>query len=154
MSYHTWHEYGYGICVDDIETTADKVFELVHLAPNFEKEFYEWVESYREDGDPESVAELITMDQIYEYEGGNYCEIGLGPIVASVIKECEEIELLCCSDFDCYHYLIFSTTYPWYMTDKEKNMTEEDVRCLFAKYVNILTDTDVTVDYQSVANGG
>ena len=40
MSYQTWHEYGYGICVDDIETTANKVFELIHLAPNFEKEFY------------------------------------------------------------------------------------------------------------------
>ena len=23
MSYRTWHEYGYGVCMDDIETTAD-----------------------------------------------------------------------------------------------------------------------------------
>lgn len=154
MSYQTWHEYGYGICVDDIDTTADNVFALVHLAPNFEKEFYKWIETYREDGDPESIAELITMDTIYEYENDDYCEYGLAPIIAAVIKECEDVELLCCSDFNSYHYLIFSATYPWRMNYKEKNMTEEDVCCLFVKYVSILTDTEITVDYQSVANGG
>ena len=41
MSYQTWHDYGYGICVDDIETTVDKVFELVHMAPKFEKDYLE-----------------------------------------------------------------------------------------------------------------
>ena len=152
MSYHTWHDYGYGICVDDIETNEDKVFELVHLAPEFEKKFYEWLDTWREDGDPESIAEIITMDEIYEYEDN--CDNGLGPIIMNVIKECEGIELLVCSDYNCYHYLIFSVTYPWYMTEKEKNMTEEDVRALIAKYVNILTDKPITIDYQSVENGG
>ena len=154
MSYRTWHEYGYGVCMDDIETTANKVFELVHLAPEFEKRFYKWIENYREDGDPESIAEFITMDIIHEYEDDNCCEYGLGPIVMEVVKECEDVELLSCSDFDGYHYLIFSTTYPWYMNDKEKNMTEEDVRLLFAKYVSILTNKVINVEYQSVANGG
>lgn len=154
MIYQIWHEYGYGICVDDIKTTADKVFDLVHRAPNFTKKFYEWIERFREESDPESIAEIITMDMINEYESGDCCAYGLGTIIASVIKECEGISLLCCSDFDCYHYLIFSTTYPWYMTEKEKNMTEEDVRCLFAKYVNVLTDEPISVEYQSVANGG
>lgn len=61
MSYQSWHNYGYGICVDDIETTADKVFELVHLAPEFEKKFYKWAETYREDGDPDDIKKVITM---------------------------------------------------------------------------------------------
>lgn len=154
MSYQSWHEYGYGICVDDINTTADKVFELVHLAPKFEKKFYEWVETYREDGDPESIAEFLPMDSIYEYEDDDCCDYGLGPIMRDVIKECEDVELLCCFDYDGNHYLIFSVTYPWWMTDKEKSMTEEDVRALFAKYVSMLTNVAVTVDYQSVENGG
>ena len=154
MSYHTWHNYGYGICIDDIETTANKVFELVHLAPNFEKKFYQWVETYREDGDPESIAELITMDEIYEYEDNCYYECGLGPIISAVIKELEDVELLCCADYNCSHYLIFSVTYPWHMTEKEKNMTEEDIRCLFVKYIKMLTDETITVNYQSVEDGG
>lgn len=154
MSYQSWHNYGYGICVDDISTTADKVFELVHLAPEFEKKFYEWVETWREENDPENIAEIITMEQIYEYEDDCYCEYGLAPIISAVIEECEGIKLLACSDYNCYHYLIFLVAYPWYMSEKEKNMTEEDVRTLIAKYVNILTDVDITVDYQSVENGG
>lgn len=154
MSYHSWHEYGYGICVDDINTNKYKVFDLVHLAPNFEKRFYKWAETYREDRDPEDIKEVITMDSIYEYEDDNCYDFGLAPIVMEVIKECEDVELLCCDDYNGYHYLIFSVTYPWNMTKKEKNMTEEDVRLLFTKYVSMLTDTAVTVDYQSVENGG
>ena len=154
MSYQSWHNYGYGICVDDINTTADKIFELVHMAPKFTEKFYKWVEAYREDGDPESIAEFITMDIIYEYDDDCFCEYGLAPIISAVIKECEGIELLACSDYNCNHYLIFSVMYPWQMTEKEKNMTEEDIRLLIAKYVHVLTNVDIDVNYQSVENGG
>jgi hypothetical protein len=154
MSYNTWHDYGFGICVDDIKTTEDKVFELIHLAPSFEKEFYKWIETFREDVDPESIAELITMDQINEYEDSSCCLRGLGVIIKQVINECEDINLLICDDFDCYHYLIFSMHYPWYMSEKEKNMTEKDVYDLFNKYVSMLTDEFISIDYQEVENGG
>lgn len=33
-------------------------------------------------------------------------------------------------------------------------MTEERLRTIYAKYVSILTDRAVAVDYQSVENGG
>ena len=154
MSYQSWHNYGYGICVDDIETTADKVFELIHLAPEFEKKFYKWAETYREDGDPDDIKKVITMDIIYEYEDDLYSDYGIGPIMKEVIKECEDIELLCCDDYNCYHYLIFPVAYPWGLSEKEKNMTEEDVRLLIVKYVNVLTDANVNIEYQSVENGG
>lgn len=154
MSYSTWHDYGFGICVDDIKTTEDKVFELVHLAPNFEKDFYQWIENFREDGDPESIAELMTMDQIDEYEDRSCCMRGLGVIIKGVIEECEDIHLLACDDFNGYQYLIFSMQYPWYMSEKEKSMTEKDVYDLFNKYVSILTDEFVSIDYQEVENGG
>jgi hypothetical protein len=154
MSYSTWHDYGFGICVDDIKTTENKVFELIHLAQNFTKEFYEWIENFREDGDPESIAELITMDQIDEYEDRSCCMCGLSVIIKRVIEECEDIRLLACEDFNCYHYLIFSMQYPWYMSEKEKNMTEKDVYDLFNKYVSILTDEFISIDYQEVENGG
>lgn len=154
MSYHSWHNYGYGICVDSIDTIADNVFKLISLAPNFEKKFYEWIEMWREDNDPECISEIVTMDMIYEYENPYSCECGLAPIISEVIKECDGIELLPCSDFYGSSYLIFSVNYPWSMTEKEKSMTEEDVRILIAKYVNVLTDVAITVDYQSIENGG
>ena len=154
MSYSTWHDYGYGICVDDVKTTADRVFEFVHLAPNFEKEFYKWIESLREEGDPECISELITMDDIHEFEDGYYCIRGLGVIMKAVIEECEDIKLLVCDDFNCNYYLIFPMRYPWYMSEKEKNMTEKDIYDLFNKYVSILTDEFISVDYQEVENGG
>ena len=150
MSYQTWHDYGYGICVDDIETTVDKVLELVAIAPKFKKNFYDWVKDYMEDEDIEE----LTMDDIDSYEDSPYCDSGLAPIIASVIQECENVELFCCSDYNCYHYLIFSTTYPWCLNDKVKNMTEKDMCHLFTKYINILTDIPIVIDYQSVENGG
>jgi len=33
MGYSTWHTYGYGICIDDIETTVEKIEELLSKAP-------------------------------------------------------------------------------------------------------------------------
>lgn len=151
MSYQSWHEYGYGICVDDIKTTADKVFALVHMAPDFEKEFHKWAEYYK----IENEVEAITMYEIYEgWDDGSCCEYGLGPIMSAVVQECEGIELLCCSNYNGEQYLIFSTGYPWNMTEKEKNITEEDIRILIAKYVNVLTDNVVNIEYQSVENGG
>lgn len=40
------------------------------------------------------------------------------------------------------------------MTDVDKKMTEEKLQQLYAKYVNILTDEVLDIDYQSVENGG
>lgn len=154
MSYQSWHDYGYGICIDDVNTTVDKVLNLIHLAPEFEKKFYKWAKDFTGYDSIENIVNEITMDDINEYYNDNFCVDGLAPIVSSVIKECEDIELLACSDYNGFDYLIFSVTYPWSMTDKEKNMTENDVRLLIAKYVNLLTNNPVTIDYQSVENGG
>ena len=36
MSYNTWHDYGYGICTDDLkeEINLVKLMKLIQLAPN------------------------------------------------------------------------------------------------------------------------
>lgn len=33
MSYHTWHTYGYGIKVDDIKTTPERLLNLAATKP-------------------------------------------------------------------------------------------------------------------------
>ena len=39
MSYHTWHDYGYGICISDLkeEIKLERLVELVKTAPNLYK---------------------------------------------------------------------------------------------------------------------
>ena len=39
MSYTTWHNYGYGICVDDIKTRdVTRLESMLKLAPNLDRE--------------------------------------------------------------------------------------------------------------------
>lgn len=146
MSYKTWHEYGYGIIVDDIKhTSVDKILKLVHMAPKFEKDFLQWID--------ESYGETITVDDIMEYEDDS-CYRGLGPIIRNVINEVDGIDFYVCEDFDCRQYLMYLPTYPWYMKENEYKFSEEDIANIFRKYVSIVTDDVVEIDYQECENGG
>ena len=41
MSYTTWHNYGYGICVDDIKTRdVTRLESMLKLAPNLDREIH------------------------------------------------------------------------------------------------------------------
>ena len=38
MSHCSWHNYGYGICTDDLEISdVEKIKALIQLAPEYEK---------------------------------------------------------------------------------------------------------------------
>ena len=44
MSYDTWHNYGYGICVDDItEQDVGKLEQLLDCAPVFHAKVQKWL---------------------------------------------------------------------------------------------------------------
>ena len=44
MSYSTWHNYGYGICVDDIKTRdVERLEQLLAMAPKFSGGLHEWL---------------------------------------------------------------------------------------------------------------
>lgn len=149
MSFSSWHNYGYGIRTDEIVTDADKVRALVHMAPKFEKEIrtsVEWTGEFK--------WEEITMDELEEL----FCEIdifcGIATILEKVISECEGIELCACDDFNSVRYLLYTPSYPWQMTDKDKTMTEEKIRTLLKKYVSVLTEQSISFGYEAVENGG
>lgn len=40
------------------------------------------------------------------------------------------------------------------MSDKEKNLTEETLCELYAKYLHVVTDEDLVEEYKLVENGG
>ncbi len=145
MSYNTWHEYGYGVCADEIGTVPiERLQALIHMAPEFEKEVTARLR--------ECEIDKPTLSDYFEFDEDNHG--GYAAILQRVIKENEKLELLCCDDFDGKDYLIFPPAYPWSMAENAKGVTEEQLLAIFTKYIVVLTDKPITVDYQSVGNGG
>ena len=149
MSYQTWHNYGYGICTDEINTNMERLQELIAMAPNFKKDFNEAVEEWKQGenimpslGDIDEI--LTDMDLFY----------GIASVLSVVIEEVEGIRLVACDDYNCLNYVMLPAWLPWDYNAKELKMTEESVEDLFRKYINILTDKQVTIDFQAVENGG
>ena len=149
MSYQTWHNYGYGICVDDINTNTEQLQKLIAMAPNFEKEFNEAIEEWKQGEDI-----VPSLDDVYEILTDMDLYYGIASVLSVVIEEVEGIRLVACDDYNCLQYVMFPQWFPWDYNAKELKMTEESVEELFRKYVNILTDESIVIDFQAVENGG
>ena len=155
MSYNTWHDYGYRICTDDLkeEISLVKLMKLIQLAPNLYEKVKEYIDTYY-DG---QITKTYDILESYVEDCGENNYGGLAEIMYEVIKEVEGIELYVCTDFDDAAYLIYPLIYPWQlknMSDKENNLTEEDLCKLYAKYLHVVTDENLVVEYKSVKNGG
>ena len=59
-----------------------------------------------------------------------------------------------CDSFDGKDYLLFGPDYPWNLANQKQIKTEEEVAGIFKKYIPVLTDEPIDIDYQSVENGG
>lgn len=145
MSYSTWHNYGYGICVDDIKSQdVERLQALLDLAPKFKAKIEGWL-SEREVQEP-------SWDDYMEFDQ-DFC-LGLATILSETIVEAEGIELTACDDYDCITYLLYKPMYPWHMGDIDRGQTEESLAGIFRHYISILTDDPIEIDYQEVENGG
>jgi len=145
MSFYTWHNYGYGICVNNLTiNSVERVEKLLALAPEFRKQ----VHNQFKDCDIDNP----TIDDYEECDGDRY--LGFATILSEVIYEAEGIELLPCDDFNSCRYLIYPPIYPWQMNEIDLSMTEEKIDELFQKYISIITDTPIEITYQEVENGG
>lgn len=92
------------------------------------------------------------MDDILESDQEYH--LGLVTVLQNVILEAENIRFTVCDDYNSETYLVYEPSYPWNMPEKERNLTEETLRRILAKYISILTDEVFEVDYCSVENGG
>ncbi len=141
----TWHEYGYGICTDDIICdSVDKMKSLLHMAPKYESCLNERL---KELGNDE-----LTYEDYIELENGD--SLGLAQILFEVVKEAEKLEFLACNDLEQRCYFIFPVTYPWRLSGREKKLTEEKVKEILQKYIAVLTDDDIDISYQEIENCG
>lgn len=152
MSYESWHTYGIGFCTEDIATEkffsgndyVQRLESLLSCAPVFQEKVRSCLE--------ERGIQKPDWDDYCEYDDEYYC--GLGTLLAEVIREAENLDVIACDDCNGHVYVLYSPRYPWQMEDREKNLTEEEVKEIFRKYISILTDASVEVDEQSVENGG
>lgn len=148
MSYHTWSTYGLGFCVDDIDTTPEKILKLAAMKPDVLKDIREYLDDIFEG--EEYKDEDLTLEDFDELEG-NYCERGVAYVLYHVI---DEIRVVFADDYNGTPYILYCPHYPWNMSDKEKDLKYEDIVNIFTKYIKILTDEPVVIDHQSVENGG
>lgn len=147
MSYNTWHDYGYGICTDDINIdSVDRIEELLSFAPKFQEEINRWFK--------EQKITVPTIQDYLDFADDNDGFYGIAFILREVIKEAECVELYSCDNFDGFNFLIYMPRYPWNMTDIDRCMTEEKLNEMLDKYVGILSDQFIDIDYQEVGNGG
>jgi hypothetical protein len=145
MSYVTWHNYGFGICVDDVDTQdVARLETMLKLTPELEQKIHNWLKE-------SSINEPTWADYMeFDQDFG----LGLATILQDVIRESEGICLTACNNYDGKAYLLYQPDYPWNMLERERNLTEQDIVSLFQRYVGMLTDKPVNVDYQEVENGG
>ncbi len=145
MSYSTWHNYGYGICVDDIKTQdVSRLQALLELSPEAKAKVESWLSEL--DIKEPSWDDYMEFDQ-------DFC-LGLATILKMVIEEAEGIDLTACDNYDSVAYLLYQPMYPWYMDDTDRELTEEKVAEIFHRYTSILTDDPIDIGYQEVENGG
>lgn len=145
MSYTSWHNYGYGIRVDDIVCSdVERLEQLLAMAPEFSAKLHRWLS--------ESEITEPTWNDYMDYDQDFY--LGLATILKEVIEESEGIQMTACDDCNSYSYLLYQPTYPWRMTDRDWNLTEEQVVEIVGRYVRVLTSEPVEIDYQAVENGG
>lgn len=150
MSYRTWTTDGYGICVDDIgTTTAGRLLDLAALKPKVYEDVIKYLDQYFE-GEGGYNEEDLILDDFEELEG-DYGERGVAYILFHVI---DEIDVVFADDYNGVSYILYCPKYPWNINEEEKDLTREDIRNIFDKYVSILTNRHVAVTYYSVENGG
>ena len=99
MSYSTWHNYGYGVCVDDIGTQdMARLQALLELAPRLKTKIDGWLS--------EQEIEEPSWDNYMEFDQDFY--LGLATILKEVIAEAEGIDLTACDDYEGKAYLLYS----------------------------------------------
>ena len=149
MSFVTWHFYGYGIKVDEIgEVSKERIKSLIDLAPVFKEQLQEQLEEMQvSDPDLEDYCNAMQNANL------DFAFLGLASILKYVMEEVENLNFVACDNYDHEHFLIFTPQYPWRMTEREQQVTEESLNDIFTKYVSVLTDKEIDIDYQSVENG-
>ena len=144
MSFHTWHNYGYGIRTDNLQIkSVESLGKLVSMAPKLKAEMDAYFKA-------QEISEL-TLEDYLEYD--TECYNQLASLMRLVIKEAEGIDLVSCDDFNAWNYLLYMPSYPWRMSETDLRLTEEKLDEIFQKYFSVVTDDEISPTYLNLENG-
>lgn len=135
MKKRTYYILGYGICVSNIKgVTIEKVAELIHSAPQFERQLY---------------LDMLE-DKMSPYTKTDYLkQIDLAMVLQSVIAE-NGVELTIAinndmDDMSPEYFLLLPPSYPW-----EKDNTKislEELTTILNRFTAIISDEKVDVQF-------
>lgn len=161
MSITSWHNYGYGICTSNIETTADKLRAYIDSHKKLKSDFIRYIAESDELRTVNEYGEIITDTEVVNkrYESCSYDELirlymnysdfgeGLNGIIQQAITEVTGIPLISCTDCNndkCF--VIMPSYYPWEVIDNKALQSikdEADIKKIFAENVKTLTDQPI-----------
>ena len=124
---------GYGIQFDSkcgTDTTVHRIQQLLEFAPNINSKVNQWLSELG------ITAETVTVDDYSEFDQDFYN--GIPALIAKVIQEAEDIYVEAADDDNGFLYLYLCACMPWAYSEKERNLTNEDLDNIFRKYWNIL----------------
>lgn len=156
MSMQTWVNYGYGVKANDIQTDMHRLFAFIDLAPNFKKEYYEWLEdnySIKETNKDTPIWAILSMDDILCYED-TYGNDGIAAILLNVMTEKEKIDFYGTVDYNGDAYVMYPPAYPWQLREEEHGITQDFLTQVFKKYIKMLTEEEIEVDFYAAENFG
>ena len=144
MSMETSIQYGYGVITSKIKIKdIEKLKDLIRRIPNYEDDIQKYFEQ-------EGIENPTIEDYLTAMEDYN----GVAGIFETIIYEEEGIELCVYNDFEGDFYLLYPEGYPWYMNKLDLSMTEDKLKQIFQKYMTLITDDLVDIDYQRCENCG
>lgn len=133
MKRHSYYVLGYGIHINVLpEITIEKLAELIHLAPQFERRLY-----------LEMLEETMTE---YMHRAD---KLDIATILYEVIKECEGLNLTIAVTDEGESeetFLLYSPIYPWEVPENNK-ISLTNINAIFEKYTAVLTDEKIEPQY-------
>ena len=147
MTLGSWHVYGYGIRVDDIDTTPQKLMELAKKYPDV----YNIVQEYLNKRNI-SEAEVSKLNvSIFDDLENEYGAHGVSWFLYETLDG--GITFTYVTNYDGEEFIIMEPCLPWHYSTIEISLTEDDVKKVFMNCISVLTDQEIEITYKSIENG-
>lgn len=129
MKKRTYYILGYGICVSDIkDVSMEKLAELIHSAPQFERSLY-----------------LELLEAKYKDKPDHGYRLELAEILQTVIAE-NGVELTIAEDDDTDKtFLLLPPSYPWERNNIKISL--EELTTILDRFTAIISDEKVVVQF-------
>ncbi|PWM00086.1 MAG: hypothetical protein DBY04_00970 [Clostridiales bacterium] len=145
MGYHTWNTYGLGICLDNDQiSSVERIQKLLQYAPALNADVHRW---FAQNGVKyPKIEDYAAFDEEYG--------LGIAMLIKQVLSEAEGIEFTACDDYEGRLYLLYEPSYPWERSNRERTISEKEIREILIKYLSVIIDESIEIDYISAENGG